>query len=266
MDIEKQKKKALAIVSSANARMQSRFMKGEYNPTLLLLASSKRTEQSFLESYIDSKKKNESKTTLVVDEPQWVIRTDKDSPNKFKVALGNKYLNSELLPLNITEEEIQVYRDKGHTILDVPMGYYETFQEDIDIALTDVAGISTASSYKFISGPRLSTCILDTFQNAFIRDILEIGNAPNDKAQYYDYFDLSRIDPALKSRPLYIHLDMSISGDKTGIAGAWILRKKVSQEGAPASRELFYRVPFAVSIKAPKGHQVSFEKNRQFIY
>jgi hypothetical protein len=30
------------------------------------------------------------------------------------------------------------------------------------------------------------------------------------------------------SKPLYIHLDMSVSGDMTGIAGVWITGKKVS--------------------------------------
>lgn len=264
-DIEKQKAKAKSLVSTASARMQSRFMKGEYNPTLLILASSKRTEQSYMETFIQNKKKQDSKTTYIVDEPQWVIRTDKDSPNKFKVALGNKFLNSEVLPLDIKEDEVQVWRDKGYQILEVPMGYYETFIDDIDIALTDVAGISTVNSSRYISGPRLTSVISSNFENAFIKDILEIGNDPNDKAQYFDFFDLSRIDPALKGRPLYIHLDMSISGDKTGIAGVWILGKKPTKEGEEPSNDLFYRVPFAVSIKAPKGYQISFEKNRNFI-
>ena len=265
-DIGKQKEKAKTLVSTASARMQSRFMKGEYNPTLLVLASSKRTEQSYMETFIATKKQQESKTTLVIDEPQWVIRTDKDSPNKFKVALGNKFLNSEVLPLNVTEEELKLWRDKGYRILDVPMGYYEAFIDDIDIALTDIAGISTSNSTKYISGPRLAACKSDKFKNAFIRDVIEVGNAPDDKAQYYDFFDMDRIDPILKSRPLYIHYDMSVSGDKTGLAGSWIIGKKPPIEGQPASRELFYRVPFVVSIKAPKGYQVSFEKNRQFIY
>ena len=42
--------------------MQSRFMKGSVNPTILCLASSKRTEQSYMETFIESKKNNESKT------------------------------------------------------------------------------------------------------------------------------------------------------------------------------------------------------------
>ena len=265
-DVEKQKKKAMQLVSSANARMQSRFMRGEKNPTLLLLASSKRTEQSFLETFIDNKKKNESKSTLIIDEPQWVIRTDKDSPNKFKVAVGNKFLSSEVLPLNISDQDLQVYRDRGFQILDVPMGYYENFIDDIDIALTDIAGISTTSSSRYIAGPRVAAIKTKDYKNPFTKEIITVGNDKNDTTQYSDFFDLNIVDPKLKSRPLYIHLDMSISGDKTGIAGVWIVGKKLPKAGQPESKDLIYQLAFSVSVKAPKGHQVSFEKNRQFIY
>lgn len=265
-DITKQKEKAKQLISSVDARMQSRFMKGTYLPTLHILASSKRTDQSFLESYIDMKKKNESKTTLIVDEPQWVIRTDKDSPKKFNVAVGNKFLNSEVLPLNISEEDLQIYRDRGFSILKVPIGYYEAFLDDLDIALTDIAGISTSNTFRYISGPRWAATKKDNLHNPFKNEILTIGNGSDDTSQYYDFFDLSKIDYSLKSKPLFIHLDMSISGDKTGIAGVWIIGKKPPQENQQASKDLVFRLAFSVAIKAPKGHQVSFEKNRQFIY
>ena len=58
---------------------------------------------------------------------------------------------------------------------------------------------------------------------------------------------------------------MSISGDMTGIAGTWIIGKKPTAAGQEPSRDLFYRLAFSVSIKAPKGYQISFEKNRNFI-
>lgn len=265
-DIEKQKQKAKMLISTVDARMQSRFMKGEKLPTLNIIASSKRTEQSFLETYIDMKRKNESKTTLIIDEPQWVIRTDKASDKFFNVALGNKFLDSEVLPLSITEQELQLYRDKGFKILKVPFGYYETFVDDIDIALTDVAGISTTNSSSYISGVRWAKCRKDGLQNPFTKEILTVGNAPDDKTQYNEFFDLQRVPDKLKSRPLYIHLDMSLSGDKTGIAGVYIIGKKPHEQGQIESKELYYQLAFSVSIKAPKGYQVSFEKNRQFIY
>ena len=219
-----------------------------------------------METFIDNKKKNESKSTLIIDEPQWVIRTDKDSPNKFKVAVGNKFLSSEVLPLNISDQDLQVYRDRGFQILDVPMGYYENFIDDIDIALTDIAGISTTSSSRYIAGPRIAAIKTKDYKNPFTKEIITVGNDKNDTTQYSDFFDLNLVDPKLKSRPLYIHLDMSISGDKTGIAGVWIVGKKLPKAGQPESKDLIYQLAFSVSVKAPKGHQVSFEKNRQFIY
>lgn len=264
--VEVQKEKARALVSAASARMQSRFMKGDRNPTLLILASSKRTEQSYMETFIQNKKTNESKTTLVIDEPQWVIREDKNSDKKFKVAVGNKFLTSEVLPLDATDEIIKVYRDRGFNILEVPIGYYENFIDDIDIALTDIAGLSTTSSSRYISGPRVAAVKNPNIKNPFSTEILEIGNAPDDTKQYYDFFDLNLVPQDMIYKPLYIHLDMSISGDKTGIAGVWIKGKKPPVEGQPPSKELFYQPAFAVSIKAPKGFQISFEKNRQFIY
>ena len=265
-DIDIQKEKAMQLISSADARMQSRFMKGEKLPTLHILASSKRTEQSFLETYIDLKRRNNSQTTLIVDEPQWVIRTDKDSPNKFYVAVGNKFLTNEVLPLNITEAELQQYRDRGYSLLQVPMGYREKFLDDIDIALTDIAGISTSNTTRYISGARWAECRDEKLKNPFTKEILEIGNGVNDVSQYYDYFDITQISKELISKPLFIHLDMSISGDKTGIAGVWIIGKRPTKENETQSKELFYQLAFSVAIKAPKGHQVSFEKNRQFIY
>lgn len=264
-DVNKQKEKAKLLVNTAAARMQSRFMKGDKNPTLLVVASSKRTEQSYMETFIQTKKKLDQGTTLVVDEPQWVIREDKNSDRKFKVAVGSKFLSSEVLPLDITDAECNAVRNRGYQIIDVPIGYYENFIEDIDVALTDIAGISTTSSNRYISGPRLAAIETDRYQNAFVKEIIEVGNAPEDTTQYWEFFDITRIPVELKRKPLYIHLDMSISGDKTGIGGVFQRGKKPPKEGEPPSKDMFYTIAFNVSVKAPRGYQVSFDKNRKFI-
>ena len=71
-----------------------------------------------------------------------------------------------------------------------------------------------------------------------MKDTIEVGNAPTDLSQYKDFFDLTRVPEELKHKPLYIHLDMSISGDKTGIGGVWISGKKNSLENS--AKELAY--------------------------
>lgn len=261
-DVEKIKAKQKHLISQVDARMQSRFMKGTYLPTLNIIASSKSSDQSFLDTYIEMKKKNESKTTLIIDEPQWVIRTDKDSKEKFYVAVGNKFLASEILPLNASEALADEYRAKGYQLLKVPIGYYETFNDNVELALTDIAGISTTSALKYISGVRLNEIKTDNYTNLFNRDVIEVGTG--DDLQYSNFFDLSKVSARDRGKPLYMHLDMSKTGDKTGIAGVWIDGKKPSSDGE-ASREAYYKAAFSVSIKAPKGYEISFEKNRNFV-
>lgn len=267
-NVEKQKAKLKKMISQIDARMISRFGKGTYLPTMNIIASSKDSEQAFMESYIEMKRQNESKTTLIIDEPQWVVRNDKGSPNdpgSFYVAVGNKFLAHELLPVNATEAEVNAYREKGYFMLKVPPIYREAFEDNIDLALTDNAGISTSSTTKYISGVRLNQTKVDTYKNPFTKDIIEVGNSPDDITQYSNFFDLSRVDPRDMVRPLFIHLDMSLSGDKTGIAGVWITGKRTQTVGSDPSKELEFKLAFSVSVKAPKGFQVSFEKNRNFI-
>lgn len=262
-DVEKIKAKQKHLISQVDARMQSRFMKGTKLPTLNIIASSKTSDQSFLDSYINTKKKNESKTTLIIDEPQWVVRNDKDSPNKFYVAVGNKFLASEVLPLGAPESIVDSYRAKGYQMLAVPEGYYEAFIDNVELALTDIAGISTTSALKYISGIRLNDAKIDGYKNPFTKDVIEVGTG--DSLQYSQFFDMTAIPNILRSKPLYIHLDMSKSGDKTGIAGVWIMGKRLGNSNDNQSKEAYYRVAFSVSIKAPKGYEISFEKNRTFV-
>lgn len=264
LDVEKQKQKAIDMIDTAIGGMKTRFTNHGQNPTVLVLASSKRSEKSFLEEHMKKKLRTEKENTFIVDEPVWNIRPASEySGKKFFVARGNRYLASEIVP---DGADLKTYRDKGHLILEVPIEYKSSFDDDIDRALCDFAGVSSSSSTKYISGLRLKAVKDEKLKNPFTQDIIEVGNSPEDFTQYSDFFDLSCIPQDLFYKPLFIHLDMSVDGDKTGISGVWIIGKKPPQEGIPPSKELYFRLAFSVSIKAPRGYQISFEKNRQFIY
>ena len=263
-DIEKQKARAIDMVDTAVGGMKTRFTRNGKNPGIVILASSKRSEKSFLEEHMKRKAVSEGDNTIIVDEAVWNIKPEGTySDKKFYVAVGNRFLTSEVIPDNVTD--LDSYRNKGYRLIQVPIDLRPDFIDDIDRALCDFAGISSSQLSTYISGVRFSECKTTDYQNPFVKDVIEVGNAPDDKTQYWDFFDLSRVPLELKYKPLYVHLDMSISGDKTGIAGTWIRGKKPSGPNEPSSKDLFYQLAFNVSIKAPKGYQVSFEKNRQFI-
>lgn len=263
-DIDKQKKIAMDMIDTAIAGMKTRFIHKGKNPTLLCLASSKRTEKSFLEEHMKKKLEEEDETALIIDEPIWNIKpADSYSGRKFYVAQGNRFLNSEIIP---DGENIKIWKDKGYRVLEVPIEFKSDFRDDIDRALCDFAGISSSQLTKYISGARLEAIRSKDYLNPFVKNVIEVGNATTDTAQYSDFFDLSRIQEKYMDRPLFVHLDMSLTGDKTGIAGVWVVGKKLIADSNSSAEELYFRLAFSTSIKAPKGYQISFAKNRQFIY
>ena len=262
-DIDKQKAKAKDMISTAIGGMMTRFVHGGKNPTMLVVASSKRSEQSFMEEYIKTLSKTDGNNVYVVDKPVWEVKPKGTySDEIFYVGLGNKFLESVVIP-DDDIVHLDSYRERGYKIIEVPVDFKAKFLDDIERNLCDFAGISSSRSNKYMSAKIVTECINEEFKNPF-PDILEIGNAKEDTAQYYDFFNSDYVPSELKYKPLFVHLDMSISGDMTGIAGVWITGKKVTTDGEQ-SKDLQFRLAFSTSIKAPKGYQISFEKNRNFI-
>lgn len=263
-DIEKQKAIAIDMIDTAIGGMKTRFIYNGKNYSFLVLASSKRSEKSFLETHMKKKLKSEKENVMIIDEPVWNVKPPETYCGKrFNVALGNKFLVSQVLE---DGTDPKLFTDKGYKIISVPVEFRSNFVDDIDRALCDYAGISSSELTKYISGQALTDTINDKLVNPFTKSIIEVGNDPKDKTQYYDFFDLSKVPNDLKWKPLYIHLDMSVSGNKTGIAGVWINGKKPSVDEMSQANDLFFTLAFNVSIKAPKGRQISFEKNKNFIY
>ena len=262
-DVDKQKKKAKDMIDTAIGGMFTRFIHNGKNPTMLVVASSKRSEQSFMEEYIKTLSKTEGNNTYVVDKPVWEVKPRGTySDEIFYVGLGNKYLENIVIP-DSDIDKLVLYKERGYKIIEVPVDFKAKFLEDIDRNLCDFAGISSASSNKYMSAQIIMDCINQEYKNP-LPDIIETGNGKEDTVQYYNFFNMDNIPKELLYKPLYIHLDMSLTGDMTGIAGVWIAGKKVSTDNNQA-KDLKFRLAFSTSIKAPKGRQISFEKNRNFI-
>ena len=260
-DVEIQKKKALDMIDTALGGMRTRFIHGGKNPTLLVVASSKRSDQSFMESYIRTLKETQSKNTYIVDEPVWKVKPlNTYSKETFFIGLGNMHKESIVIP---DGKDIQQYAKEGYEIIEAPIDFKAKALEDLERMLCDYAGISSFSSNKFISAERVENVISDEIKNP-LPDIIKVGNGEDDKSEYKDFFNTTNVPKDMIRMPLFIHLDMSVSGDKTGIAGVWIRGKKPTTDGN-ASSDLFFQTAFSTSIEAPKGRQISFEKNRNFI-
>lgn len=261
------------VYTNIRRRMESRFMVQGKCYGMLFLVSSKATESSFLEAYIADQVKK-GYPIYVVDQPLWKIKPAAYSGKYFKVAVGNKYIQSRVEPLDLTDEMrldwIDSATKSGLTVIDVPIEHRQAFDQNLDKALQDIAGISTSVVTKAFSVERVLKCISDKYRNPFTSDIVTIGL--KDTLKLRDFFNASLIPDHVRSAPIFIHLDASLTGDRSGLSGvALVGTREVTTYGSDVgeeyvSEELLYQQVFSVGIQAPSDSEISLEKTRQFIY
>ena len=195
---------------------------------------------------------------MIVDKPVWEVKPKGTySSETFFIGLGDKFKESEVIPNPVL---VKSYQERGYAIIEAPIDFKENALKDLNRMLCDYAGISNFSSNKFISPGRLADVVTAEFKNP-MPDVIEVGDGNDDTAEYQNFFNFDLVNKELLKKPLFIHLDMSLTGDKTGIAGVWIVDKQHTTEGNPG-KDLFFQPAFSFSVKAPYGRQISFRKNR----
>lgn len=245
-------------------RMQSRFIHNGKLDAKLFMVSSKKSEQDFIESYIETVK--DAEDVLVVDEPQWNVKPEGTfSKERFKVAVGDKRLKSRVCN---DDDDIDALVKQGYRIIDVPLELKRDFIRDVDSSLMEFAGISASLTSKFIAYEQLAESYSKTRKNPFQNAIISLGMY--DDLQIQDFFSPELVDPIIASKPHFISIDGSLTGDKTGISDVAIMgavesNSYVNGEIIPV-KELRYAHVFSVSIQCPNGSEISFEKTRKFIY
>ena len=81
-----------------------------------------------------------------------------------------------------------------------------------------------------------------------------------------EYFRVDIVPPALKRCLMNIHLDLSETGDRTGIDGVCVDGQKIVQDYSGKNvASPFFREIFAVGVEAPRGDRLSFQKVVNFL-
>lgn len=249
-------------------RINSRFIKNGVQYGRLFLVSSKKSEHDFIEAYV-RKMKDETNKMLVVDEPQWIIKPPGTfSKETFPVAVGNKSLKSRVLSETITDDERKAIIKQGYEILEVPVNLRQSFVLDVNTALMNLAGRSVAGATSFFNYDIFSKCYIQDYKNPFTTDLLTIGL--NDDLNISDFMLLNQVPDNVKMMPQFIHIDASLTGDRTGISSVGVSGVKEIKQYVGANEftteELLYKHIFTVGIQAPQGSEISLEKTRKFIY
>jgi len=263
-DIEKSKERMKAKYDTLVARVTGTFVKNGEVFGKLYVISSKNSDSDFMENYIQQQREARNEHMYIFDRPQWEVwpASKYSSDKKFKIALGGKKLRSFVVSDDVDAEGLQELIAQGYQLLDVPEDNKTRFLADFDIALRDIAGISIPGTLSFITQEFLDSCIGNR-KNPFFNEVLQIGT--KDTLSIEEFFHDEVIDIGFKKCPMFIHLDLSLNTDRTGISGVAVTgRKDIDVGGSTISVPTFTHI-FSIALEAPRGDKIPYDKILTFI-
>lgn len=265
-DINLAKTHMKKLYDTVNARISGTFrLNGEIYGKMIT-SSSKNTDSDFLSDHIENQLNAGNKHLYLVDRPQWeILPKEMFSNESFHFTVGDRYKRGFVIPEeNDDEEHRQEYINQGYRVVAAPAELRKNFVADYDIALRDIAGISVVGAMGFITQEAITPCISQTRHNPFFTDIIQVGTQDNKTIE--EFFRLEVVPVSLKHCLLNIHLDLSETGDRTGIGGVCVDGNKIVEDFSGKKVSMpFFREIFSVGIEAPRGDRLSFQKVVNFL-
>lgn len=265
--------------NSLKARIKSRFMmdSGVFFNSISVISGSPGSAEAFSEKLTVKNEDNEK--SLILNTPQWEVLKDKIkySGVTFKVFIGDD--SNE--PRIITDErELETYEEMvndpevfSKVVLNVPIEYKQEFEDDILIAIRDIAGAVTRSTHSFITNVEKLKQAFVIKSKFFNIDVIKLPFFGTTKVSDY----LIKSDEKLNKRLMnpdnyrFIHIDIGIVSDLTGIAMTHIAGqieneyKSVYDQPNTKSMDPWYINDFNIGISRNRNEETNISKIRDFI-
>lgn len=254
----KNKEKMRLKINDGFTRLKSRFASVLPYWGMIIIDTSARDDTSLADDFIQNNYLGSQ--VKVVRDSQW----------EFKKCIPGQYFNhgsfwvyagdAVNVPFIITDRDKQITdRMDPDRIIEVPNEVKSDFQTDIIKALQDLAGISTRSTNKYLEDPtNFMKCIKFPALN---KDVIQVEfNDIGDKILNHLQDAIFRIP---RDRTIFIHLDLGITSDYTGMAVGYFDRW-VEYDGKEVKQPVF-TIPVAVAISRYKGQQTSILHIYNFI-
>lgn len=255
------------LYDTVNARISGTFrIRGEVYGKLIA-SSSKNTDSDFLSDHIESQLNAGNTHLYLVDKPQWeVLPPSMFSDKKFHFTVGDRFKKGFVIPEeNDDEAHHKEYLRQGYKVVEAPAEFRKNFIADYDISLRDIAGVSVVGAMGFITQEAITPNISSTRHNPFFTDIIQLGTQDNKSIE--EFFRMEVVPARLKHCLMNIHLDLSETGDRTGMCGVCVDGEKTVTDFDGRKVSLpFFREVFSVGISPPRGDRLSFQKVVNFLF
>lgn len=232
--------KAKEVYTAIINRRKSRFIVKGKDVGLSVLVSSAEEPSSFVEDRIA--KVGNSENVLVVSSVAFELKRKQYSGDMFVVFIGSEFIRPRVVDgvedlvevlryFKVSEEvlnEVRKWpvrysvrnllpREVAVYFKEVPVEFRRAFEDDVVRAVRDVLGVSVGSENKLF---RSFVAYEDALEgrNAFRVDVVRLSS--KDERRLQEWFDFGVIErPEL---PRYVHVDLGVKEDRTGIACVYV--------------------------------------------
>jgi hypothetical protein len=242
--------KARTLYTAIIERRKSRFVLDGKDRGLSILVSSAEEPSSFVEERI--KKVSNADDVLVVSVVGYELKRHHYSGDSFLVFVGTEFCKPKILdtvddlvevlgwfkvsdsvveevkkwPLKYSVRNVVPLEYRGY-FKEVPVDFRGAFEEDIYRALKDVLGVSVGGENKLFRSMLAYDEALVQRQKLFKDDVVQLSS--KDEVRLQDMFRLDLVTG--RDVPRYIHVDLGIKGDRTGMACAKVVDLKRTDLG-----------------------------------
>jgi len=265
---------AYDLYNATYTRLQSRFGRpGGVLPGMLFLISSRNAQTSFLEEHLRTVMGGDhAQHTFVSDYALWECKPkSRYTFPGFNVEVGDRRSSSRILEPG---EEPR----KGARVIDVPLELRKSFDEDLDQALRDMAGVATFNVSPLIRDrASVHEAVSENMRHPFSRT--EIICDIDDDSLIEESFIAKRVVRVVGSKhvprlnpkcPRFIHVDIGLTDDALGIAMGHVAGsvkvERIDAEGLVSTvSNPFIIIDLMLRVRAPNGGEVDLSKVRAFI-
>jgi hypothetical protein len=242
--------KARTLYTAIIERRKSRFVVDGKDRGLSVLVSSAEEPSSFVEERI--RRIGNADDVLVVSVVGYELKRRHYSSGSFVVFVGTEFLRPRIIdnvddlievlkgfriheqvldeakkyPVKFSVRNVIPIEYRGY-FKEVPEDFRRAFEDDIYRALRDVIGVSVGGENKLFRSMLAYDEALVQKPKLFKDDIVQLSS--KDEVRLQDMFRLDLVVD--KDIPRYIHVDLGIKGDRTGMACAKVVGIKKTDLG-----------------------------------
>ena len=231
-------------------RRESRFMTKGFLPGMLCLVSSRNYPGQFTDQ-----KEREARTNkhiYVYDKRLWEIRPTRFSGEKFEVFIGD-----ETRRPFIKAATDRIADEDRALVIDIPVEYLSSFENDILSSLRDIAGVSTLALHPFMMNTQAVAACFDV-----VPSILS-GPDCDFRSTRVQIFPRRFVHPEC---PRFAHGDTGQTGDSFGLAIGHCPGFKAMPRGDEVEMLPIIQFDMVLEIRPPRGSEIEFENPRRLLY